>query len=293
MDPVTSSLGVGVQIVPAPTPSAVEPPGSGEGFFGADSMMWRVNREVTTLFGGARALLMQAAHPLIAAGARQTGSYRRDPWARLIRTVMLQNLITFGAASAATEAVDRINKLHKAIKGIDPVTGEWYDALDYEQLLWVHVALEVSTLDFYELTVGPLGESDRERYHEENKLVAELLWLPREYVPATYSDTVRYVDDMIGSGRLRYTDVAEEVADLIFSAAVPRRIKPIWKFVAFAAAGTLDPRLRDLYGVTWSPSQQRWLDLNIGLLRRSRPLIPYRFRTILPARWADLRIGAR
>ena len=52
---------------------------SDHGLFGRDSMMWRVNREMTTLFGGARALLMQAAHPLVAAGARQTGAYRRDP----------------------------------------------------------------------------------------------------------------------------------------------------------------------------------------------------------------------
>jgi uncharacterized protein (DUF2236 family) len=279
-----------MDISPVPTPRDIAPLDSTEGFFGTDSMMWTVNREMMTLFGGARALLMQAAHPLIAAGARQTGSYRRDPWARLIRTVMLQNLVTFGRASAATEAIDRINKLHRAIKGIDPVTGEWYDALDYEQLLWVHIALEVSTVRFYELTVAPLTEAERNQYHEENKLAGELLWLPREYLPNTYADTEAYVDDMLDSGRLVYTDVAEEVADLIFGSAVPTRIKPIWKFVAFAAAGTLDPRLREFYGVSWSDPQQRWLDTNFRILRTARPYIPYRFRTILPARWADLRI---
>ena len=42
------------------------------GYFGPDSMMWKINKEITVLFGGARALLMHAAHPLIAAGARQT-----------------------------------------------------------------------------------------------------------------------------------------------------------------------------------------------------------------------------
>ena len=280
---------VHIDIEPLPPPPRIEPRDPSGGFFGPESMMWRVNREITTLFGGARALLMQAAHPLIAAGARQTGSYRRDPWARLIRTVMLQNLITFSRATAAIEAVDRINKLHKVIKGVDPVTGEWYDALDYDQLLWVHIALEVSTLDFFDVTVGPLSEAERNQYHEENKLVAEVLWLPRDHVPATYDDTRRYVDDMIDCGRLRYTDVAEEVADLIIDAAVPPRIKPIWKFVSFAATGTLDPRLRELYGIRWTARQQRWLDANLGLLRNARPLAPYRFRTILPARWADLR----
>ena len=42
----------------------------------------------TVLFGGKG--FMHAAHPLIAAGARQT-FYQRDPWKRLIRTISLQN----------------------------------------------------------------------------------------------------------------------------------------------------------------------------------------------------------
>jgi uncharacterized protein (DUF2236 family) len=261
--------------------------------FGPDSMMWRVNREVTTLFGGARALLMHAAHPLVAAGARQTGGYRRDPWARLVRTVSLQNLITFGGEAAARQAADRINKLHRVINGVDDVTGEWYDALDYEQLLWVHAALEVSTLHFYERTVGSLLDDEKDRYHEENKLAAELLLLPRDFVPASFSDMTAYVDDMIGSGRLVITDVSREVADLITKSAVPARIKPLWHFVAFAAVGTLPDRLRSLYGLAWRPVQQRILDANFGLMRAAVPVLPWRVRTIVPARWADLRLARR
>jgi uncharacterized protein (DUF2236 family) len=262
------------------------------GFFGPGSMMWKVNREVTTLFGGARALLMHAAHPLVAAGARQTGGYRRDPWARLIRTLQLQNLVTFGPRHAAQESADRINKLHKVIHGVDEVTGEWFDALDLEQLLWVHAALEVSTIDFYRLTVADLDDDEVERYHEENKLSAELLLLPRDFVPATYGDLEAYVDDMIGSGRLLRTDVADEVAELIVDGHVPPRIKPLWAFVAFAAVGTLDPRLRSLYGLEFSPLRHRWLEANLRMVKRSLPLVPDRLHTTVPARWADARLLA-
>ena len=101
-------------------------------------MMWKVNKEITVLFGGARALLMHAAHPLIAAGARQTSFYQRDPWKRLIRTLSLQNSVTFGTKEEADESALRINKLHEVINGKDEVTGGYYDALDEEQLLWVH-----------------------------------------------------------------------------------------------------------------------------------------------------------
>ena len=89
------------------------------GYFGPNSMMWKVNKEITVLFGGARALLMHAAHPLIAAGARQTSFYQRDPWKRLIRTLSLQNSVTFGTINEANESATRINKLHEVIKDFD------------------------------------------------------------------------------------------------------------------------------------------------------------------------------
>ena len=93
------------------------------GYFGPQSMMWKVNKEITVLFGGARALLMHAAHPLIAAGARQTSFYQRDPWKRLIRTLSLQNSVTFGTKAEADESAHRINKLHEVINGEDEVSG--------------------------------------------------------------------------------------------------------------------------------------------------------------------------
>ncbi|MDP3984765.1 MAG: oxygenase MpaB family protein, partial [Acidimicrobiia bacterium] len=102
------------------------PPDSG--YFGPQSITWQVNQEMTVLFGGARALLMHAAHPLVAAGARQTSMYQRDPWARLIRTLQLQSTMTFGTRREADEAAERINKLHFKVNGIDSVTGERYDA---------------------------------------------------------------------------------------------------------------------------------------------------------------------
>src|SRR3989442_10360863 len=39
-----------------------------ESLFGPASVTWRVNREAVILLGGGRALLLQIAHPLVAAG---------------------------------------------------------------------------------------------------------------------------------------------------------------------------------------------------------------------------------
>ena len=148
---------------------------SDPGYFGPNSMMWMVNKEITVLFGGARALLMHAAHPLIAAGARQTSFYQRDPWKRLIRTLSLQNSVTFGTKQEADESAHRINKLHEVIKGKDSVSGGIYDALDYEQLLWVHACLQISSIYFYEKTVKKLSTEEKNLYHQENMIAAGLV----------------------------------------------------------------------------------------------------------------------
>jgi uncharacterized protein (DUF2236 family) len=266
-------------------------PTSDPGYFGPGSITWEVNREITVLFGGARALLLHAAHPLVAAGARQTSMYQRDPWARLLRTVQLQSTMTFGTIAEADAAADRINRLHYKVHGVDEITGTWYDALDHDLLLWVHAGLEVSSLYFFERTVRPLTPAERQRYHEENLLAAELMLLPRTQVPPTYALLEDYVAAVIASGSLLLTDVAMNVADIIKRGPVPTAIKPIWWFIRFTAFGTLPPLIRDLYGVQWSASRQRVLDMNLDLLRRIRPVLPRRYRLIAPARWAEDRIA--
>lgn len=261
------------------------------GFFGPGSVTWRVNREITVLFGGVRALLMHAAHPLVAAGARQTGGYDRDPWVRLLRTVGLQNTVTFGTREEARRAAERINKLHQAVHGIDPVTGARYDALDPDLLLWVHAALEESSVLYYQRTVGPLAPEELQRYHEESMTAAELVLLPRERIPPTFQDLRRYMSEMVEGDGLMVTEVARRVAGLVVQAAVPWNIKPIWRFISFAAVGMLPDELRREYGLAWGPARRRILDANLYLLRAARPLLPYRYRVIAPARWAERRMG--
>src|SRR2546426_11077464 len=93
------------------------------GLFGPGSASWQVNRETSVLFGGARALLMQAAHPLVLAGARQTGFYERNPWKRLDRTLRVTYTMTFGTREEALEAARRVNRVHEDIHGIDEGSG--------------------------------------------------------------------------------------------------------------------------------------------------------------------------
>ena len=264
------------------------------GYFGPDSMMWKVNKEITVLFGGARALLMHAAHPLIAAGARQTSFYQRDPWKRLIRTLSLQNSVTFGSKNEADESAHRINKLHEVIKGNDEVTGDVYDALDHEQLLWVHACLQISSIYFYEKTVKKLSVEEKNKYHKENMVAAGLVLIDIDEMPQTHEELKEWVVNKSKTENyLIYTDVAKDVQEIIAGGPVPRHIKPIWPFISFPAVNTLPKEFKELYGVNESKIKDVILKFNLNFLKFTRPFLPPFFRLIPPARWAKQRLKSK
>jgi len=262
------------------------------GFFGPESVSWRVHRETTVLFGGARALLMQAAHPLVIAGARESGFYERNPWKRLERTLALTYTITFGSRDEARRAADRINEVHHRVHGIDPVTGRRYDARDPDLLLWVHACLVESALLFERRTVGALTEADRQRFHEEQMVAAELLELPRDRVPPTVAGLRAYLGHVVAGDDLVVTDASRQVADLFRHPPRQAEWRPVLRAVAWWAFGTLPPRLRSMYGVRWGPLSEARLRGSLGALKFARPAIPRRFRWILPAQQAAARARA-
>tara|TARA_B100001027_G_scaffold211678_1_gene180144 strand:+ start:914 stop:1756 length:843 start_codon:yes stop_codon:yes gene_type:complete len=264
---------------------------SDPGYFGPNSMMWKINKEITVLFGGARALLMHAAHPLIAAGARQTSFYQRDPWKRLIRTLSLQNSVTFGTVEEADESATRINRLHEVIKGEDPITGGYYDALDNEQLLWVHACLQLSSIYFYEKTVSKLSDSEKDQYHKENMLSAELVLIDIQKMPKTHEGLKEWVKNRSKEDDyLKLTDVAKDVQDIISGGPVPKHIKPIWPFISFTAFNTLPEEFKEIYGIKTTRLKLLILSFNLNFLKFTRPLLPPFFRLIPPARWANQRL---
>jgi uncharacterized protein (DUF2236 family) len=257
-------------------------PMADEGYFGPGSASWQVHRELTVLFGGARAVLMHAAHPLVVAGANQTGMYDRNPWRRLQRTLVLQYALTFGTKAEARRAAERINEIHERIRGIDGVTGLAYDALEPSLLLWVHACLVDSALLFERLTVGRLDDLGRQRFHEEQMLSAEMLMLPRELIPPTVSALERYIADSVRSGELRVTDAARSVAGLFFDPPEDAQWRPILKVVARLAFGTLPSDIREGYGFPFGPVKRSSMRATFAAMRGLRPLLPSRFRFIAP-----------
>jgi uncharacterized protein (DUF2236 family) len=238
-------------------------------------------------------MLMQAAHPLVVAGANQTGMYERNPWKRLQRTLVLQYALTFGTKAEAHAAAERINEVHERINGVDHVTGQPYDALDPELLLWVHGCLVQSALLFERLTVGALDEAGRQRFHEEQMLSAELVRLPRERIPPTVAALESYVTDTVGSGEVLVTDAARNVAELFFNPPRDAQWRPVLKAVARLAFGTLPAALREGYGFPFGPARRAQVRGMFAVLRTVRPLLPPKHRFIAPYQQWRLRERGR
>src|SRR3712207_5546454 len=116
-----------------------------EGLFGPETVTWRVNREAVLLAGGGRALLLQVAHPSVAAGVVQHSDYDVDPWGRLYRTLDLVTRITFGRPATSEKAAKRLRTAHGAVRG-ERDDGASYRALDPDLLLWVWATLVETSL---------------------------------------------------------------------------------------------------------------------------------------------------
>lgn len=252
------------------------------GYFGPHSVSWQVHREVTVLFGGARAVLMQAAHPLVIAGARETGFYERNPWRRLQRTLVLTYAITFGSRNEAEAAAERINDVHARVRGVDTVTGMPYDGLDPHLLLYVHACLVESALVFERLTVGRLDDLGRQRFHEEQMLAAEMVKIPREIIPPTVADLRAYLHAVYDSGILRMTEAAGRVAALFHEPPADAEWRPVLKGVSRLAFGTLPLQLRRLYGIEVGPVGGATMRAAFAAIRAVRPILPRRYRFIAP-----------
>jgi uncharacterized protein (DUF2236 family) len=238
-------------------------------------------------------MLMHAAHPLVIAGANQTGMHERNPWKRLQRTLVLQYTLTFGTKMEAHAAADRINEIHQRINGVDSVTGRRYDALDPGLLLWVHACLIESALLFERLTVGRLDAGGRQRFHEEQMLAAEMVRLPRELIPPTVPALEAYVADTLASGELLVTDAARSVAELFLDPPRDAEWRPVLKAVARLAFGTLPPEVRDGYGAPFGVGRRTGMQGTFAALRAVRPLLPAKYRYIAPYQRWRLRQGGR
>src|SRR5882762_9850494 len=137
--------------------------GSLPGIFGPRSFTWQIDREAAIFFGAGRALLLQLAHPWVAAAISQHSRTLTDPIGRFHRTFNVAFTMVFGTTGQALSAARRLHRRHAGISGVLTersgafVAGSSYWANDIAALCWVHATLIDSALVAYQLVNPPLS----------------------------------------------------------------------------------------------------------------------------------------
>ena len=257
------------------------------GLFGPGSMAWRIDREVIVLAGGSCALLMQAAHPVVAAGVAEHSTYAIDPLGRLLRTLASSFDVVFGTRATAETAIRRVNAIHSAVRGRLP-SGAAYTALDPEALLWVHASLVDTALRVYGRFVAPLSPGEEQAYHREAIEVASMLGLPRRALPERLADLRAWMAEVIGDGRVRVTPQARAIARTVLYP--DRRVpKVAWDAAHLVSLATLPEPLRRQYGIRWSEARDRGMERVAAASRAVLPFVPSVLRHVPRARDAERR----
>jgi uncharacterized protein (DUF2236 family) len=285
---VTSQISVG----PRPADDAAER----AGLYGPASEAWALNREAMLLLGaGPRALLLQLAHPQVAAGVADHSDFRTDPWARLDGTLRSYLRIVYGTRTAARAEIRRLNALHRTI------SGPTYRARDPELALWVHATLVDSTIVVADRWLEPLSRARRARYYAETLPIGRAFGIPDALLPPDLEAFEAYVAGSIApDGPVQVGALARELADVVLHPPLGPVAPVLAGLPAFAYAWTLWPAvgllpasIREDYRFRWGARERAISAWLVGAWRWWRPILPAEFRQMPAAVAADRRVTER
>lgn len=249
--------------LPKPAPGAL---------FDEHSVSWRLNSRWTVLAGGPAAVLLQVAHPSVAAGVAEHSSYATDPLGRLERTLHSMLAISFGSPERREATLAELRNVHRAVQGTRP-DGEAYRALDPDLQRWVWATLVHTALEVERRYLRRLDAADRERYYLESTELARCFRVPEASIPVDLVAFEEYVVDTISS--LEVTDQARAIARSVLRPGVWWAPRPLMVPLEWVTVDLLGPELSAAYGLPrLSPAQRRALRSARRVSRRVLPVLP-------------------
>lgn len=245
---------------------------------GPGSVTWKVNREMIVVAGWGRAILLQLAHPAVAAGVHHHSSIRgglRASVRRLRSTVGAMLSLTFGDTEQMTAAAAGINLIHDRVQGhVRQGERATYSAHDSDLQRWVHATLLDSIPLIYERLVGPLTLQERDRYCVEAAIMEPLLGMPAGWLPRDSAQLDTYMREMLAGGTIVVTDTSRALARAVLYPPNWRVAWPAFRAMQLLTIGSLPPLIREAYGFEWRGRDARALARWTALLRMARRLLP-------------------
>jgi uncharacterized protein (DUF2236 family) len=271
--------------------------GSVSGVFGPRSMTWQIDRESAIFFGAGRALLLQLAHPWVAAAIEQHSDTFTDPVGRFHRTFSTVFSMVFGTLDQSISAARRLHHRHTGIKGRLPWTagpfavGSSYCANSVPALRWVYATLVETALIAYELVMPPLTPQQRERYYSESMLFAALFGIPKERLPQTWTAFSAYVSAMVQSDELSVSNQTRSIARRLITGADFWLPIPV-SYQDLTLALLPQPICKE-FGFSLDTAKQVHINRTIALVRGLHPFLPARLRYVGPYQEAEQRLAGR
>jgi uncharacterized protein (DUF2236 family) len=267
------------------------------GIFGPRSLTWRIDREAAIFLGAGRALLLQLAHPWVAAAIDQHSHAFADPIGRFHRTFGVVFAMVFGDLDESLAAARRLHGRHAAITGTLPsaagpfAAGSTYFANWVPALHWVWATLIDTALLAYELALPCLSQDERDRYYTEARLFAAFFGIPQACLAPNWASFSAYLEDMVSSDRLSVTPTARAMAHrLLDGTDVWLPIQGSYKALT---ARMMPSALRDAFGLPFGETEQRAAQRLIAWLHPVYPFLPGRLRYVGPYHEAVARLAGK
>jgi uncharacterized protein (DUF2236 family) len=237
------------------------------------------------LLYGQRALLIGALEPLTYTGTMLSTRSQDRPFQRLARTAKIQETILLGTREEADKALAVVHRLHERVKGRLPEAagthpaGTSYSAFDPELMLWTLAVIADSGRAMYETMARPLSAAEREGLWQDYVRFGELFGLPRADVPASHAEFSAWWEARMSSSQLQATEHGLEMAPLVaFEQPVPGAARANLIAQNHIIKGTLPPRVRQIFGISWSKAHEASFQAMTAGHRRARRFFPRQVR---------------
>ena len=215
------------------------------GFFGPDSVAWRVWGYPTSLtVGFQRAVVVEEFDPFLLASVEATNKVRTQARTRYDRTIRYFATVAFADSRTAVKASEVLMKVHAMNTGVEPVSGKRFDANDPDSQLWILLTGWHSVLYAYErYGPGKLSPEDERRYWEACAVAAELQTCDPDKVPRTREGIREYFERV--RPRLAASEATQSMIDHLLKADVifpplPAILKPgAWVVSRIQRAATI------------------------------------------------------
>ncbi len=237
------------------------------------------------LLYGQRALCIGAVKPLNYVGTSEHTAGKRTPFRRIAHTAAMFEKVFCGTRAEADEVIAIVDRMHERVLGTLPEdagshypAGTPYSAFDPELMLWTVAVIADSAQWFYERIVRRLSDAEREALWQDYIRFGELFKLPREAMPATYSSYRAWYAEQLAGEDLYLTEEARYMGHAS-AFEIPMRSSnlPAKRVHDLVMLGSLPPRVRELYGLRFSPARRAACGAAFTAARLARRATPRAF----------------